>query len=66
MPFPLMLTIDASMIYAEGYTGEWKPKRVFGNKILKPTLIFIDNGLNMILADYHDGELTLLSQVDYV
>lgn len=61
---PLVLTIDKALLANEGYSGEFAPRRVFGNKQLETCLVYIDNTSNLLLAYYHT-ELTLLSVIPY-
>lgn len=63
-PYTLMLTANAELALQNGYMGVWAPQQVFGNRNLNPSTIFIDNGAELIVADYH-SQLTLIKAVSY-
>jgi len=63
-PFNKVFTINQALLAAQGYTGTFAPKKIYGNKQQNPSLIFIDNGDSLIIADVYDV-LTLLTVIPY-
>ncbi|CAD8121096.1 unnamed protein product [Paramecium sonneborni] len=57
----ILATIDSETFKPYGYTLNWKPQRLFGNRKLHPNLLFIVNQENIVLVDFHN-KFTFLQQ----
>jgi hypothetical protein len=65
LPFTKLFTMNANTFKEQGYTGNWNPKRVFGNREFKSNLIFIHNEDNLVLANFQ-GQAAYVSSVAYL
>lgn len=49
---------------AEQGCASWKPRKLYGNRELNPSLVFVDNSDSLLLLDFH-SDLTLVAVVPY-
>lgn len=48
-----------------GYTGNWSPKALFGNSVLKPTLFFIQNEDNIVIVNHINNQFLHVKTIGY-
>ncbi|CAD8212436.1 unnamed protein product [Paramecium pentaurelia] len=57
-------TITEAKVRALGFYGSWKLQKIVGNSRYHPSILFIINNDNIIIADYHK-ELTIIKVLTY-
>ncbi|CAK68644.1 unnamed protein product (macronuclear) [Paramecium tetraurelia] len=48
-----------------GYGGQWKPIKLYGNRMLKSNIVFVQNENNIALINYINTEFIFVKQMDY-
>ncbi|CAD8102846.1 unnamed protein product [Paramecium sonneborni] len=57
-------SITEAQLRALGFIGSWKIQKIVGNSRYHPSILFIINNDNIIIADYHN-ELTIAKVLSY-
>ena len=53
VPFTEVYVLTETIIKGLGFTGNWSPAKIYGNRAHKSYLFFIINKDNVVVADYH-------------
>ncbi|CAK68643.1 unnamed protein product (macronuclear) [Paramecium tetraurelia] len=48
-----------------GYGGQWMPIKLYGNRVLKSNIVFVQNENNIVLINYFNTEFIFVKQMDY-
>ncbi|CAK84018.1 unnamed protein product (macronuclear) [Paramecium tetraurelia] len=48
-----------------GFQGDWKPIKLYGNRVLRQNVIFVQNENNVAIINYSNQEFIYGSKVDY-
>ncbi|CAD8104503.1 unnamed protein product [Paramecium primaurelia] len=48
-----------------GFNGQWKPLKLYGNRMLKSNIVFVQNENNIVLINYINTEFLFIKSMDY-
>ncbi|CAK84019.1 unnamed protein product (macronuclear) [Paramecium tetraurelia] len=48
-----------------GYGGQWKPLKLYGNRMIKSNIVFVQNENNIAIINYINTEFIFIQSMDY-